>query len=68
LCRFSGVPPGTGNQKLASAAARRSKMDEQELSLLLWRCDKVARGEPASDSELLKLTTRIREIEIQLGL
>jgi hypothetical protein len=43
-------------------------MDERELSLLLWRCDKVARGDETSDSELLKLTTRIREIEIQLGL
>ena len=68
LCRYSAVPPGTDNQKLASAASRRSKLDSRELSLLLWRCDKVARGDETSDSELLKLTTRIREIEIQLGL
>ena len=68
LCRYSAVPPGTDNQKLASAASRRSKLDERELSLLLWRCDKVARGDETSDSELLKLTMRIREIEIQLGL
>jgi hypothetical protein len=68
LCRFSGVPPNTANEKLAAAATGRAKLDERELSALLSRCEEVARGEQSTDSELLKLTTRIREIESQLGL
>jgi len=68
LCRFSGVPPKIGNDKLAAATVRRAALDERELSGLLARCDLAARGEHISDAELLKLVIRIREIESQLGL
>jgi hypothetical protein len=67
LCRFSGVPSKIENARLAAAAARRAKLDERELNGLLSRCEAVARGETASESELLKLVTRIREIEAGLG-
>jgi uncharacterized protein DUF4350 len=68
LCRFSGVQSKIENGKLAGAAARRGKLDETELTRLLSRCEEIARGEQASDPELLKLVTRIREIELQLGI
>ena len=68
LCRFSALPTNIENAKLAAAAARRAKLDESELAGLLSRCEAVARGEQASEAELLKLVTRIREIETQVGL
>lgn len=68
LCRFSGLPARVDNAKLASATARRAKLDESEIVRLLTRCEEVARGEEVSDAELLKLVSRIREIESQLGL
>jgi hypothetical protein len=68
LCRISSVPQKVENDKLAAAAARRAKLDERDLSRLLARCEEVAGGEHVSDSELLKLVGRIREIESQLGL
>jgi hypothetical protein len=67
LCRFGGVPAKVENEKLAVAVARRSKLDERELGTLLARCEEVARGEQVSESELLKLVVRIREIETRLG-
>lgn len=68
LCRFSGAPAKIDNEKLAAIAARRARLDERGLAALLSRCEEVARGEPVSEAELLKLTARIREIESQLGL
>lgn len=68
LCRFSGVPPKIETARLASVAARRANLNERELSALLARCEDVAGGEQVSESELLKLAARIREIESQLGL
>jgi Domain of unknown function (DUF4350) len=67
LCRAAGVPPKTDNAKLAAAVARRSELDERELAALLARCEEVSRGEQVSDSELLRLVARIREIESHLG-
>lgn len=67
LCRLGGVPAKVENEKLAAAAARRSKLDERELATLLNRCEEVSRGEQVGESELLKLVARIREIESRLG-
>lgn len=67
LCRFSGAPSKIENARLAAAAARRATLDERELTGLLARCEEIARGEPVSETELLKLVTRIREIEAELG-
>ena len=68
LCRFSGVPSKIENARLAAAASRRNtRLDERELAGLLGRCAEIARGEPVSDPDLLRLVTRIREIEADLG-
>jgi len=67
LCRASSLPAKIENSKLAEAAARRAKLDASELARLLERCEAVARGDETTDAELLKLVTRIREIESQVG-
>jgi hypothetical protein len=61
------VPAKIGNGKLAAAAARRARFDERALARLLSRCEEIARGEKVSEPEVLKLVTRIREIEAELG-
>jgi len=67
LCKFSGVPSKIENGKLAAATARRAKTDERELSALLARCEEISAGDQVGESELLKLVTRIRELESQIG-
>jgi hypothetical protein len=66
LCRYSGLPSNAPTSKLASAAGRRAGIDPAELGRLLDRCEQVTGGAEVSDSELLGLTTRIREIESAL--
>ena len=68
LCRYSGLPSNVDSAKLAAIAARRAHMDEQELTRLLADCDAVSHGQQTSDAELLRLVTRIREIESKLGI
>jgi len=66
LCRYCGLPSNAPTTKLASAAGRRAGIDPAELGRLLDRCEQVTGGAEVSDSELLSLTTRIREIESAL--
>jgi hypothetical protein len=66
LCRYSGLPSNVATPKLAATAGRRSGIDPAELGRLLDRCEQVTSGAQISDSELLGLTTRIREIEAEL--
>jgi hypothetical protein len=66
LCRYGGVPTRVELPRLAAVVARRMRGDERELKTLLEKCESVAQGEPTSDSELLKLVTRIREIEREI--
>jgi len=68
LCRFGGVPPKSDNHKLASAVSLRGGLDAQMLAELLSRCESAVHGAPITETELLKLATRIREIETGLGL
>lgn len=67
LCRYAAAPPATDDAGLASAVARRSKLDAGELKGLLARCEEVARGETVSDAELFEIVRRVREVEASLG-
>lgn len=67
LCRFTSLPIKTDNAKLAAAVARRARLDESELSHLLARCEVIMQGQQVNDAELLRLITRIRDIESQIG-
>jgi hypothetical protein len=66
LCRYSGLPTRVDSPRLAATAARRMQSSEGDLQELLARCEKVIHGETTSDAELLKLVTRIREIESEI--
>ncbi|HKG20670.1 MAG TPA: DUF4350 domain-containing protein [Blastocatellia bacterium] len=68
LCRYAGVPSGTADSLLASAVARRSKIGAGELEGLLARCERVARGEAVSDSELFEIVKSVRDVETRLGI
>jgi hypothetical protein len=68
LCRYNGLPPKADNARLAAATSRRAGIDEGELIALLDRCQEVASGRKAMDGELLRLVTRVREIESKLNL
>lgn len=67
LCRFSGLPVKVETARLADVAARRAGIDARDLAALLSECEKAASGDKINDSELLKLVSRIREIETRLG-
>jgi hypothetical protein len=66
LCQYSGQPTTVETGRLASAVSRRAKLKERDLSLLLTRCELIARGKAVSDSELLDLVARIRDLESRL--
>ncbi|MGA9767888.1 MAG: DUF4350 domain-containing protein [Blastocatellia bacterium] len=68
LCRFGSLPLNADDSRLSAAVARRARLDPNELAELLARAEAVARGEKTTDAELLRLVTRIREIEAQIGL
>ena len=68
LCRYSNLPPGIETSKLADAVARRGKMNGPDLSALLSRCEGVVQGDQVTDSEMLDLVTRIRDVESALKL
>ncbi|MFY9611517.1 MAG: DUF4350 domain-containing protein [Blastocatellia bacterium] len=68
LCRFSGLPVKVDTARLADVAGSRAGIDSRSLGALLARCEEVAGGEKVNDSELLKLVSRIRELETELGL
>ncbi|HWO02438.1 MAG TPA: DUF4350 domain-containing protein [Blastocatellia bacterium] len=67
LCRFSRLPVKVDTTRLADVAARRAGIEAHDLAKLLSRCEEVASGDKISDSELLALVSRIREIEARLG-
>jgi hypothetical protein len=66
LCRYSGLPSRVDSPRLAAVAARRMQRDERDLRDLLAKCEKVMHGSDTSDAELLRLVTRIREIEAEI--
>ncbi|MBI3651706.1 MAG: DUF4350 domain-containing protein [Acidobacteria bacterium] len=66
LCRYSGLPSRVDSPRLAATAAHRMQRDERELRDLLAKCENVMHGSDTSDAELLKLVTRIREIEAEI--
>ena len=68
LCHYAGVPPKTASASLAEAAARRARMDAGGLKTLLRKCEAVGAGSPASDAEMLKLVSQVRELESSLKL
>jgi hypothetical protein len=63
LCRYVSLPTRVETPRLAAAVARRGRLEESHLRRLLMKCEMVSRGQQVSDSELLGLVTRVREVE-----
>jgi hypothetical protein len=68
LCRYCGLPVKSDNPRLALAVVARADLDQAELIELLSRCEEIAGGRPATDAELLEITSRIRDIQSRLNL
>jgi hypothetical protein len=69
LCRYAGLAGGVDSPRLAKeVAGRAARINERSLRDLMARCERIIRGERVSDSEMLSLVTRIRDIESDLKL
>jgi hypothetical protein len=68
LCHYAGVGRDIDSPRLAREVASRSRINERDLRDVMARSERIIRGGRASDSELLNLVTRIRDIESDLKL
>jgi hypothetical protein len=68
LCHYAGVGKETDSPRLAKEVASRSRISERTLRDVMARCERIIRGDRASDSEMLSLVTLIRDIESDLKL
>lgn len=53
---------------LASMIAERTKFKLDEIESLMEKCENIIHGEPTNKKEVLEITSRLREIEENLGL
>ena len=58
----------TPRKELAQMIAERGKFDELEIYNLMRQCEEIIHGEPTNKKEILRLTSRLREIEETLGI
>jgi hypothetical protein len=68
LCHYTGLGRDVDSPRLAKEVASRSRISERSLRDLMARCERIIAGYRASDSEMLNLVTRIRDIESDLKL
>ena len=55
-------------ENLAKQIAERTKADFNKINDLMFKCEDIIHGEPTSKNEIVKLTSRLRELEKELGL
>lgn len=55
-------------ENLAKQIAERTKFDFAEIDELMFKCEDIIHGEPTNKNEIVKLTSRLRELEKELGL
>lgn len=58
----------TSRKELAQMIAERGRFNELEVFNLIKQCEEIIHGEPTNKKEILRLTSRLREIEETLGL
>jgi hypothetical protein len=58
----------TSRTELARMIAERAALNEFEIADLMRKCEDVMHGEPTNKKEVLRLASRLREIEEKLGL
>ena len=67
--RLVGVDNFTASHKdLAEKIAERTKLNRAEVENLMFKCEDIIRGEPTNKREVLQITSRLREIEVDLGI
>jgi len=69
VAKLVGADNFTASHKdLAQLIAERSELNANETENLMFKCEDIIRGEPTNKREVLKLTSRLREVEEILGL
>ena len=69
VSRLLGVDNQTvSREKLAKLIAERTDFEVNELEDTMFKCEDIMHGEPTNKKEIIKLTSRLREIEKKLGL
>ena len=58
----------TAISEMARLIAERTKYEAAEIAELLQKCEDIMHGAPTNKKEVLRLTTRLREVEEKLGL
>jgi hypothetical protein len=58
----------TSREKLAGLIAERSKLSAKEIEDLMFKCEDIIHGETTNKKEVVDLTSRLRELENELGL
>ena len=67
--RLVGVDNSTTSYKdLAEKIAERAKLNRAEVENLMFKCEDIIRGEPTNEREVLQIISRLREIEVELGI
>lgn len=69
VTRLFGIDNYTAARKeLAKVIAERGKFDELEIYNLMKKCEDIIHGEPTNKKEVVRLASRLREIEEKLGI
>lgn len=69
VSRLFGADNFTASRKdLAKLISERGDFNQTEIENLMFKCEDIIRGEPTSKGEVVKLISRLREIEEKLGL
>lgn len=69
LCRTVGLPSNTPSVQLAEIVANRTGIPAGELRAVMTRCEKIlASNEHPEDRELVRLVSKIRDIEHRLAI
>jgi len=68
IARYANVPVRTPVDAIATAAARKARINKDPILATMQRCEEVLSGSSCSPEELLRLVAQIREIETKLRL
>jgi hypothetical protein len=68
LARYAGLEYNSPRKEIAERVAMRAPIEVRGLEVLMKQCEDAINGEPISERQALNLVTRLRELEIKLGL
>ena len=69
VSRLVGVDNhSTSPRRSGKIVAERSKLSAEEIEDLMFKCEDIIHGEPTNKKEVVALTSKLRELENELGL